>query len=43
VVEGWPRNFDPQRALSLGFKAEPDMDTIIRTHIDDELGGNIGV
>jgi nucleoside-diphosphate-sugar epimerase len=42
IVAGWPRNFDPKRALSLGFKAEPDMDTIIRTHVEDELGGRIG-
>jgi nucleoside-diphosphate-sugar epimerase len=43
IVSGWPRDFDPQRALSLGFKAEPDMDTIIRIHVEDELGGKIGV
>jgi D-erythronate 2-dehydrogenase len=42
IVAGWPRNFDPQRALSLGFKSEPDMDTIIRTHIEDEFGGRMG-
>jgi nucleoside-diphosphate-sugar epimerase len=42
IVAGWPRNFDPQRALSLGFKAEPDIETIIRIHIEDELGGTIG-
>jgi nucleoside-diphosphate-sugar epimerase len=41
IVEGWPRNFDPKRAVSLGFKAEPDMETIIRVHIDDELGGKL--
>ena len=41
IVAGWPRNFDPQRALSLGFKAEPDMDSIIRAHVEDELGGRI--
>jgi nucleoside-diphosphate-sugar epimerase len=41
IVEGWPRNFDPKRALSLGFKSEPDMETIIRVHIDDELGGKL--
>src|SRR5438270_1479025 len=23
IVAGWPRDFEPQRALSLGFKAEP--------------------
>lgn len=39
IVAGWPRNFDPQRALSLGFKAESSFEEIIRVHIDDELGG----
>jgi nucleoside-diphosphate-sugar epimerase len=42
IVGGWPRDFEPKRALSLGFKAEPDMETIIRAHIEDELGGKIG-
>lgn len=42
IVEGWPRNFDTKRALSLGFKAESSMDEIIRVHIEDELGGKIG-
>ena len=39
IVEGWPRNFAPERALSLGFRAENDFEEIIRIHIDDELGG----
>ena len=39
IVEGWPRNFDPQRALALGFKAERDFEEIIRVHIEDELHG----
>jgi nucleoside-diphosphate-sugar epimerase len=39
IVAGWPRNFDPQRALALGFKAESSFDDIIRIHIEDELGG----
>ena len=43
IVAGWPRNFDPQRAMSLGFKAENSFDDIIRIHIEDELGGKIGV
>jgi nucleoside-diphosphate-sugar epimerase len=43
IVAGWPRNFDPQRALALGFKAESSFDDIIRIHIEDELGGKIGV
>ncbi len=42
IVAGWPRDFDPQRALSLGFKAESAFDDIIRIHIEDELGGKIG-
>jgi nucleoside-diphosphate-sugar epimerase len=42
IVAGWPRNFDPQRAMSLGFKAESSFDDIIRIHIEDELGGKIG-
>ena len=40
IVAGWPRNFDPKRALELGFTtAEKTFDDIIRIHIDDELGG----
>jgi len=39
IVAGWPRNFDPQRALALGFKAEANFEEIIRVHIDDELHG----
>jgi nucleoside-diphosphate-sugar epimerase len=41
IVEGWPRNFDTARALSLGFKADRDFDEIIRIHIEDELGGRL--
>jgi nucleoside-diphosphate-sugar epimerase len=40
IVAGWPRNFDPKRALQLGFTtAEKTFDDIIRIHIDDEMGG----
>lgn len=39
IVDGWPRNFDSARARALGFTAETSFDEIIRTHIDDELGG----
>ena len=39
IVEGWPRAFDARRALSLGFRADNSFDDIIRTHIEDELGG----
>jgi D-erythronate 2-dehydrogenase len=41
IVAGWPRRFDPRRALALGFKAEASFDEIIRVHIEDELGGKI--
>jgi nucleoside-diphosphate-sugar epimerase len=40
IVSGWPRDFEPKRALSLGFTtAEKTFDDIIRIHIEDELGG----
>jgi nucleoside-diphosphate-sugar epimerase len=39
IVEGWPRNFAPRRALALGFRAETSFEEIIRIHIEDELGG----
>jgi nucleoside-diphosphate-sugar epimerase len=37
IVEGWPRNFDPRRALELGFRADPSFEQIIRIHMEDEL------
>ncbi len=37
IVAGWPRDFDPQRAIGLGFTAEPDFKTIIETYIADDL------
>jgi nucleoside-diphosphate-sugar epimerase len=37
IVEGWPRNFDARRALSLGFKPDPSFDDIVRYHVEDEL------
>jgi nucleoside-diphosphate-sugar epimerase len=37
IVEGWPRNFDTKRALSLGFRADKTFDDIVRIHIEDEL------
>ena len=37
IVSGWPRNFDPRRALALGFKAEKSFEDIIRVHMEDEL------
>jgi nucleoside-diphosphate-sugar epimerase len=42
IVSGWAVAFDPQRALALGFRAENSFDEIVRTHIEDELGGKVG-
>src|SRR5579883_2804423 len=43
IVAGWPRAFDAQRALALGFRADASFDEIIRIHIEDELDGRIPV
>ena len=37
IVEGWPRNFDAQRALALGFRADRSFEEIIRIHMEDEM------
>lgn len=37
IVSGWARDFDPQRALALGFKADRNFDEIVRVYIEDEL------
>jgi D-erythronate 2-dehydrogenase len=42
IVAGWATNFDTARAEALGFTAEKSFEEIIRAHIEDELGGNIG-
>ena len=41
MVSTWPQDFDPQRALDLGFVAEDSFDDIVRVHIEDELGGQL--
>lgn len=38
IVKGWPRNFAPERAISLGFKAEASFDEIVAVYLKDELG-----
>ena len=40
MVSGWAENFDPTRAIQLGFRAEESFDEIIRIHMEDELDGN---
>lgn len=39
IVGGWPRNFDPARAIDLGFKAENSFEEIIRVYLSDDLPG----
>jgi nucleoside-diphosphate-sugar epimerase len=41
IVAGWPAAFDARRASAMGFKADPDFASIIRAHVEDELGGVI--
>lgn len=43
MVAGWATRFDATRGRQLGFTAESDFEQIIRTHIEDELNGNIPV
>lgn len=39
MVAGWARDFAPERALALGFRAEESFEQIVRVHVEDELGG----
>ena len=39
IVAGWPRDFDPARAKSLGFRADANFSAIINAYIEDELKG----
>lgn len=39
IVAGWPRNFDPKRALEHGFTADASFQDIIRAHIRDMAAG----
>lgn len=37
IVNSWPGSFDAARATALGFAADPDFESIVRAHIQDEL------
>lgn len=37
IVENWPRNFAPERAISLGFTAESDFKEIIKVYMTEYL------
>lgn len=36
IVAGWPRNFAPERAISLGFTADPSFASIIETYLHED-------
>ncbi len=37
IVSGWPRDFAPERALALGFRADADFHAIVQSYIDEDL------
>ncbi|MEM0947737.1 MAG: D-erythronate dehydrogenase [Pseudomonadota bacterium] len=37
IVKGWPRNFAPDRALALGFRAESNFREIIDTYVAEDM------
>lgn len=37
IVSGWPRDFRPERAQHLGFKAETSFDEIIEVYLSDDF------
>jgi nucleoside-diphosphate-sugar epimerase len=43
IICSWPARFASERAQSLGFKADRDIDEIIQAFIDEELGGRFVV
>ncbi len=36
IVAGWPVRFRTPRALAMGFKADPDVDSVIRAYVADD-------
>ena len=36
IVAGWPVKFRTARALGMGFKADPDVESVIRAYIAEE-------
>lgn len=36
IVRTWPVRFRTDRALAMGFRADPDFETVIRAHVADE-------
>jgi hypothetical protein len=38
IIGSWPQSFTAERAVMLGFRADPDFDAIVKAHINDERG-----
>ncbi|MBM3568908.1 MAG: SDR family oxidoreductase [Alphaproteobacteria bacterium] len=43
IVATWPKGCDSLLARKLGFEHDPDIDSVIRGFVEDELGGRIAV
>jgi nucleoside-diphosphate-sugar epimerase len=41
IVNSWPGDFFTKRGDAMGFQRDADFDSIIRSYVEDELGGNI--
>ena len=41
IVQSWPGAWDVTRARSLGLEGDADFESVIRSHIEDELGGRL--
>lgn len=39
IVDNWPRNFNPARAIALGFTAESNFEEIIKVYLEDDFEG----
>lgn len=39
IVKNWPRDFAPERAIALGFRAESTFREIIQVYLDDDFQG----
>jgi nucleoside-diphosphate-sugar epimerase len=41
IVGGWPAKISAARARRMGFEADRDVESIVRAHVEDELGGKV--
>ena len=38
IVDGWPQNFNPEKAITLGFESEKNFEEIIKVYLEDDFG-----